>query len=337
MNTLTERYLAAVLDRIPERMRTEVGADVRGAIAEIVDQRVMNGEPERAAVRSALNELGDPDRLAAAYRDTPAHLIGPGWYPAYIEVLKRVFGAAVAVTVMISMVVTLALDDGDIGDAITGALEGGFNVATQVLLWVTLGFAVAERTSIPSPSQRSQRWRVEDLPASGGDRQITRGDALPSLVALVILGVLVLIQHVRGVGLFAGGNADESYADLPLINPNLDAGWVLGFVALLLLSIVTAIVEWRQGFWTRPVTMLTIVDAALWILYVIALAFSERILNLDLVTRIDGGNPDRWAAGGPVNMIVVIAVVSVALPDAWGAIRGHREYVRIARQATGLA
>lgn len=331
MNTLVERYLAVVLDRIPERTRTDVGTEVRGAIAEMVDQRVMNGEPEDVAVRSALNELGDPGRLAVAYGDRPAYLIGPGWYPAYIEVLKRVLAAAVAITVVVSMMVSLALAESDIGDAIAGALEGGYNVAVQVLLWVTLGFAVVERTSIPAPGLGSRRWTVEDLPVSGSDRQITRGDALPTLVALGILGTLLVVQHVRGIGLFSGGNADDSVAVLPLINPDLGIGWITGFVVLLLLSITTAILGWQEGFWTRAVTALTIADAVLWIAFAAALAWSHPIINPALVAEFDSGNPDRWATGGAANLIALIAVASVALPDAWGAYRGHREYVRIAR------
>jgi hypothetical protein len=329
MNTLIERYMAVVLDRTPERKRSEVGDDVRGAIAEMVDQRVMNGEPEDAAVRSALNELGDPGRLAAAYGDGPAYLIGPGWYPAYIEVLKRVFGVAVALTFVISMVVTLALDEGDIGDAVTGALDGGFNVAVHVLLWVTLGFAVAERTSIPAPSLGNARWSVDDLPAVGSDRQITRGDALPTLVALGIMGTLLIVQHVRGVGLFSGGNVDDPIAGMPLINPDLGAAWVIGFFALLLVAVTTAVSAWREGFWTRRLTALTILDSALWVAFVVALAFAEPIVNPELVAEFDGGNPDRWAAGGPVNLIAIIAVASVALPDAWGAYRGHQRYRRM--------
>lgn len=319
MNTLVERYMAAVLDRVPERSRTDVGVEVRGAIAEMVDQRATNGELEETAVRSALNELGDPGRLAAADRDTPGHLIGPGWYPVYIEVLKRVFGVAVAVTVVISLIVALALEDGDIGDAITGALEGGFNVAIQVLLWVTLGFAIAERTSIPAPSVASSAWTVDDLPADRGTRQITRGDALPSIVALVVFGALAVVQHVRGVGPFSGGNADDSYTDLPLIHPDLGAGWLAGFLALIALSIITAIAGWRIGYWTRLMTTLTVGGAALWIAYVAALAFSEPVFNPELTTRIDEGHPDRWVAGGPANMIVLILIAVVSLQEAWEA------------------
>ena len=80
-----ERYVATVLEPIAENQRSEVRTEIRGAIGEMVGQRIEAGEPEDVAVRAALNELGDPARLAASYSDRQQYLIGPGWYPSYIN------------------------------------------------------------------------------------------------------------------------------------------------------------------------------------------------------------------------------------------------------------
>ncbi len=90
MQMLVDRYVTSAVQNVPERRRADVAREIRTAIAELVEQRLESGEPEDLAIRESLNELGNPTKFAAAYEDTPRHLIGPGWYPTYILLLKKV-------------------------------------------------------------------------------------------------------------------------------------------------------------------------------------------------------------------------------------------------------
>ncbi len=327
---LIERYVAAALDRIPEDRRLDVGRDIRGAIDEMVTPRVENGEPEDEAIRAVLTELGNPARLADSYHERKRYLIGPGWYPSYVEVMKRVLTIAVPLIAVIAMLVTIADSDSDLGDILGSGIGAVFEVGIQVLFWVTLGFVIAERTSgMDGPESLYGAWSVDDLPdRPAHGRQIGLGDTVLSVVTSVVFGVLAFVQWENGIGAFVRG-INDSYEHLPALNPDLGAAWVAGFYALLVISIAAAVIRYISGYWTRPMVMLTVVESLLWTIYVIALAVSEPIFNLDLARRIDDStNADWWAAGGSANWIAALILIAINAWEVWEAWRGSRELER---------
>jgi uncharacterized membrane protein (Fun14 family) len=327
MNELIERYVAAALEPVPEKQRAEVRAEIQGAISEMVDQRIEAGEPEDAAVRAALTELGDPASLAKSYSDGQQYLIGPGWYPTYIKALKVVSSVVLPIVAVVTMLETLGEDGGGMTDAIGGAVESVIWAAAMVLLWTTVGFVIAERVEGPRGlGQRDRTWSVGDLPAAMGPRQITLKDVAPSLIALVAFGALAILQSSRDVGFFVRGDFADSYDHLPAINPDLGAGWAIGFFALLALSMVVEVVKYMVGSWTRPVVLAVAAEAVLWIAYVGILARSEAIFNPELAQRIEDVDADWWVAGGTANSIAAVIVIAVSLWDIWEAWQGHRKY-----------
>jgi hypothetical protein len=338
MTDVIERYVATALDRIPEDRRQDVGRDIRGAIDEMVTPRVENGEPEDAAIRAVLTELGDPVRLAASYHERRNYLIGPGWYPTYIEVMKRVLTIALPVITVIAMLVTVADSESDLADVLESGIGSLFEVGIQVLFWVTLGFIIAERTMGPDgPAPRNRAWSVDDLPERPAlGRQIGIGETLLSVITMVVFGVLAFVQWDNGIGAFARG-INESYERLPLLNPDLGTGWVAGFYALVTISIVAAVVRYISGYWTGAMLAMTVVESGLWTIYVVALAVREPIFNADLAQRIDdSSNTDWWAAGGSANWIAAIIVIAINAWEVWEAWQGSRELER-QRQLTRSA
>ena len=71
--TLTDRYVHAATRWLPGRTRTEVAAELRERIADTV---AANGDTP-SAERAALEELGDPLRVAVDYTGREPTLIGP--------------------------------------------------------------------------------------------------------------------------------------------------------------------------------------------------------------------------------------------------------------------
>jgi hypothetical protein len=337
MTQLTERYVAAALERIPDDRRQDTGKDIRGAIDEMVAQRIDMGEPEDAAIRAALTELGDPTRLGDSYHESKRYLIGPGWYPAYVEVLRRVLVVAVPVIAVISMLLTVGEDDGDLADAIASGLSSVWVVGIQVLLWVTVGFVIAERTMGPDGPAllRGREWTIDDLPEATQGRQIGLTETLISVIAMAAFGVLAFLQWERGIGAFVRG-IDDSDEHLPLLNPDLGTGWVVAFFALLAISIGAAIARYVAGVWTRPMLLLTAGEFVLWTVFMVTLAVSEPIFNPELAQRVDGVDADWWTAGGSANLIAAIIVIAINLWDVWDGWQGYRQRERD-RQVTYAA
>lgn len=333
MTMLKERYIDAVLEHVPDDQKDEMSREIRAAVDEMIDQRVETGEPMESATEDALNELGDPEKLAMSYQERPRYLIGPGWYPSYISMLKKIPAVVLPFVAVITLLVGIGIDQKGLSEAIQGAVESVIGAAIQILFWITLGFAIAERTVGPEmPSKENKRWTVADLPEAPARRQITLGGVVPDIVAMFALAVLAWLQFARGIGFFVRGAA-ESVQDVSLINPDLAWGWMAAFFALVSFSIAAAVVRYLRGFWTRPVAMLEIADSVLWAIYVVALAASAPIVNPAFAERVDEGSR-WWATGGQANTLIAIAVIVISVQTAWDAWRGHREYMRMRAHRT---
>src|SRR5699024_11954607 len=89
----------------------DISRELTGMLTDMVDERLAadptvsdpataGDEAVRAAEVAAVEELGDPTRLARHYRDSPDHLIGPELMPAFAWLLKLVLPIVVVVSVL---------------------------------------------------------------------------------------------------------------------------------------------------------------------------------------------------------------------------------------------
>ncbi len=236
------------------------------------------------------------------------------------------------------MVETLAGDSDGWIDAVIDAGGSVIWAAAWILFWTTVGFVIAERTrETDALPQRRREWSVADLPNAAGLRQITLGDVLPSMIALVVFGALAVLQQSGGVGLFVRGDFADSYDHLPVINPDLGIAWVIGFFGLLAISMAVEIVKYIVGSWSRQVFLFVVAEAVLWSAYAGALAWSEPIFNPELVRRFDEADADWWVAGGSANSIAAVIMIAISGWDVWEARQGHRKYKQTRLAAEGAA
>ena len=329
MPTLIDRYVTAATQELPENRRADVAREIRIAIDELVNQRLDSGEPADLAIRESLNELGEPTSFAAAYEDSPRYLIGPGWYPTYIAVLKRVLPIVLIGLVLFSVLLDMADNPGEnfrFTHVVSSTVDTAYDIGVQVLLWVTAGFIIAEHTIGPAgPKPRHPPWTVDDLPELPAPRQIGLRDTLLEIGVLLAAGVLVIVQHVRGAGWEIGPESSPSTKDLPVLNPDLANGWAIAFFGLLAISIATSIARYRQGTWTRTIFRISIVDDLLWIAFVSILAATKPIFNVELMRQTDAFD-NIWAAGDSANLSLAAVIIAISAWSIWEAWNGHREY-----------
>ncbi|TYB91760.1 hypothetical protein FXF53_29410, partial [Micromonospora sp. WP24] len=145
MTSLTDRYLAATLRTVPAARREEIATELRGSIEDMIDGRRADGRDTEAAEREVLTELGNPAKLAARYADRRLQLIGPTYYLAWERLMKLLLSFVPAV---VALAVGLAEGtDGNAGDAIGKAVVAALQTTVNIGFWVTLVFAVLERTN----------------------------------------------------------------------------------------------------------------------------------------------------------------------------------------------
>jgi hypothetical protein len=142
--TLTDRYLAVVAREVPHDRRDEVVAQVRASVESEVTARAAAGTPLHDAERQALEALGNPRRVADRAAG-PRWLIGPRVYPDYLRVLRLVLVIALPVVATV-VAISTALAGQDPGSVVAAALAAAANTGVMATFWVSVVFAVLDRT-----------------------------------------------------------------------------------------------------------------------------------------------------------------------------------------------
>ncbi|WP_433349404.1 permease prefix domain 1-containing protein [Micromonospora sp. CA-111912] len=304
MSSLTDRYLAATLRAVPAPRREEIATELRGSIEDMIEGRTDAGRDAATAEREVLNELGNPDRLAARYADRRLQLIGPTYYLHWQRLLRLLLTFVPALVGTIVGVAQAATGK-DLVPAITSGFGTAFEVAIQVTFWVTLTFAIIERAD---PSLKLPAWTVDQLPEVPAKQDMTLTDIAASVALLLFTAAFLPWQHFWSWAKIDGER-------IPLLDPALWRSWLPVLMAVLLAGVVFELVKYRVGRWTWP---LVAVKAALDLAFsvpVVWLLADDRLLNPDLVERF------AWLQDeGNRQSITLIAIITTVVVLVWDLI-----------------
>jgi hypothetical protein len=315
MSSLTDRYVGEVLRGVPAGQRGDVEQELRASIADAVEAAGVvdaggpggAGETAETAESRALNELGDPAKLAASLTDGPQYLIGPGLYWDYRRVLR-------ALLMIVPGVVTLTVST---VQAFTGAPPLGILVdalwlfvlvALQVAFWTTLGFAIAEHTGTREMPDR-RPWTVGDLPRRPA-RQVTLGETVATVLGLLV-GIAALVWQRSGT------QVSDTGAAVPLLEPDLWSFWLPALLVLMSAGVVLQLLAYARGRWTPTLAGLRVAGDLVFGVVGIALLMTQQVLNpaffaeLGQVQWADPGSPLTQGIAWMIGVGVVVDVVDV--------------------------
>ena len=319
MSTLTDIYVDNVIGHLPEKSREDIAAEITATIHDMVEARLgddsaSTGSAATAAEREVLEELGDPVLLSREYTNSPQQLIGPKSYPLFIWSLRWVLPAVAVLSVLTNVVVHIAttpevqigtLLGQTIGSTVT-ALLTAFAVITILIGLGDRGLSTEAAQKLPG--RRPATWTVDDLHRKDIRGAQIRAEAILSLVFIVLLAAIPLIP----TSLFYVGHLNNGET---FINPELGAGWMLGYWALLALTAIVEVVKLVRA--SAALTMLltgAIIDVVMAVFLTIAL-LTQTVLHPDLTT----------ASGAEVQQIVtVIAIWIIVVWDQISTWRTHR-------------
>ncbi|MFG1917209.1 permease prefix domain 1-containing protein [Micromonospora sp. NPDC048898] len=300
MNTLTNRYLAATLRSVPAQRRDEIATELRASIDDMIEGRTDGGADPATAEREVLTELGNPDVLAARYADRRLQLIGPTYYLLWLRLLKLLLSFIPALVGTIVTVVEAAEGKGfgAIGPGIVAAMQ----VAVQITFWLTLTFAVIERTqtAVDLPE-----WTVDQLPDAPVHRHIPLADTIASVVmSVATIGYLVL-QHFRSWVHTTDGD------NIPILDPALWSFWLPALIVVLVASVIFEVVKYRIGRWTWALFGTKALLNLAFALPLVSLALSDRLLNPALGVRLTwiAESDNRGALGLAIALGTAVVVV----------------------------
>ena len=303
-DTLTDRYVWAVLKSLPEAKRTDIDRELRASIADDVDARVAAGDPPEAAERAVLTDLGEPMRLAAGYAGRPLALIGPDLYVDYVRLLKLLLVIVLPIVVITTFVIN-ALTGAEPGELVGGAVGIVLGVGVHMCFWVTLVFAIVERTGAAKSSglKRNAPFDPDELPAIPTGTAGGRSDLIASLVFSLLVPVALIWQQISSNFREADGTP------IPVINPDLWSFWLPYLIALAVLTAIFAVVVYRVGRWTWPLVVVNAVITIATIGPIVWLVATGAALNEAYLDRL--GWVEFVAAGSPAATIAAIVLVGI--------------------------
>lgn len=303
MSTLTDRYVTAATRWLAKDEARALELELRERIADTMDAKGPGPDVER----DTLEELGDPMRVAATYRDRPTWLIGPQYYFAWLRLVVLVL-AVVPPIVAVVVAITSAIDGDGIGTIIGATIGGTVTAALHVVFWTTLSFALIERFATESPLED---WTVDDLPEAGQPQQ---GEALIDLMfslgfTAIFLGALVW-QHVSSP-------ISDDDGPIPLVDPGAWWPWLVLPVATLVIEGIVHVWIHRHQ-WTIPLAWANVVFNAAFSIPVGWLVAEHRLINPELVTHLGWSDSVQRT----IAVITIVSIIAVAL---WDCVDGFRK------------
>src|SRR5699024_9010333 len=267
---LSERYIAATVKDLPHELHTEVRPELEASIADAIEARVEQGEDRESAERAVLTELGDPAVLAAGYTDRPLQLIGPRYYLMWWSLLKRLLAIVPAAVFAVS-VLAHTLASGDIGTVLGESIVTTISAALHVCFWVTLVFAIMER----SDTDTGLTWDIDQLPEPREDHP-ARANLIASLVFLGLVLVALVWDQVPGFI-----RLDDQ--PVAILNAELWPWTMLGLLALIALEIGFAIVLYIRRRWTVTLAIVNTALAVLFFAWIITLLTDGTLFSAEFV------------------------------------------------------
>ncbi|MDL2234734.1 hypothetical protein LJC07_01090 [Christensenellaceae bacterium OttesenSCG-928-L17] len=255
-NDLVERYIYAVVRKLPRKMQNDVAEELRGLIQDMLDERCGDVLPTEKDIRVVLTELGAPAELSRKYSPTgEKSLIGPDYYASYLFVLRIVL-CAVAGGLLLSQIILWATEPVTTGELLLSIGEWLGNTFVGLLCAfaaVTISFAVFGRTGKQISFQNDGN-NLDDLPPvpTKENEKISRVGAIVGICLSVLFTVLFLaIPNVIG-GYF------EPVGWVPLLQREaLQSVWYL-VAGMGVLGVFKEIIRLMEGRRTMRVMVITL-------------------------------------------------------------------------------
>jgi hypothetical protein len=288
MTTLTQRYVHATVAGLPEGQRDDVADELNASVADAVDGLMAGGLSHEDAERQALQDLGDPAVLSERFGGRPRHLIGSAYYGQYAQLLRTLLLVVVPI-VGVASLLAQALAGASPVNALFTVVGILFQLVVQLAFWVTLVFALLERSHTPVPDRA---WSPDDLPEIS-ERRIGLGETVFGVALLTLLMWAILWQRDHWL-------VTVGAAEVPVFNAEVWTPWLVVLLVVLLASIVLEIVKYRVGHWTVGLAVVNTVLNVAFAGIVVWLWSAERLLTPGVADLVPGGllTPLLWIVVG---------------------------------------
>ncbi|WP_175639216.1 HAAS signaling domain-containing protein [Metabacillus schmidteae] len=287
---LIDIYIHEVTRRLPEKNREDIALELRSTIEDMLPD-----EYNEQDVKKVLEKLGSPVLLAGGYRDQPMHLIGPRYFDVYMSLLKMILPIAAVISLISMMAEYFISYTGNeaiinvglriMGEGIWRIIEVGM----QVFFWLTLIFAILERTDkgkdrIPLTTSL-KTWTPDDLHSITyipKKKAISKCEIFGSLMWTAIWASLYFYAN-HLVGVYRGGSEGLEFR-IPALNQDVLLQYWPIVVVVIALEILLSLYKLIKGQWTRRLALFNTVVQLVGTVGFIVILVNPNLLSMDFIT-----------------------------------------------------
>jgi hypothetical protein len=328
MDTLIDRYLTAVSDILPARLRKDTVTEIRSLIQDALDDRSKSEgrAPDDEMMAAVLKQFGPPEKIVSPYLPEK-YLIGPGMFPTFLLVIRIVlpivavlslvaFWVGFSRTVSVTWIELLTDILKSLGSALSTVVQAFGNI---VLIFAILQWALPE-FKFPT---KDQEWDPHSLKAISQPDKIKRGELIAEIV-FTLLALIIFNFYLDRVGIY--NNINGSWTFTPVLTPAFTP-YIVWFDLLWVLTIIQDVILLRKGAWQTGSRIFSIVLSG----FTIALA-ARLMSNIQYLYTLQGALGLQGLEGmlhSLLNQVLIFVFIIVIIVNAvkivqmlWRLIRG---------------
>ncbi|MFJ7747629.1 HAAS signaling domain-containing protein [Peribacillus sp. NPDC097295] len=322
---LIEVYIHEVTRRVPEKGRADIALELRSTIEDMLHDNYSEKD-----VKEVLEKLGNPATLASGYRDQPMHLIGPRYFDIYVSLLKMIVPIA-AVISLIAMIAEYFIGysgDEAILNVVLNIMGVGIGsiieVGVQVFFWLTLIFAIIERTDKGKDQQpltaSLKKWTPDDLkniPFIPKEKAIKKFEVFGSLMWTAIWATLYFYANqLVGVYENGGGGVGLEFV-IPALNQDILLRYWPFVLVIIALEIGLALYKLIKGQWTKKMAIFnTVLELSATVVCIFILS-NPKLMNQEFISYMNplfnttANQFETWIVGGLISIFIITSTINV--------------------------
>lgn len=248
MDTLIDRYLTAVSENLPAKLRKDTVTEIRSLIEDALDDRskAEGRPPDNEMMVEVLKQFGSPQSIVAPYLPEK-YLIGPQLFPTFSLVISIVLPILAVLSMIgfwvghiqpnpITGVELAANIAKSIGNMLSTVIQGFGNIVIifAILQWVLPDFRI-----------KPKEWDPRSLKAVRQPDKIKRGELITEIF-FSLIGLIIFTFYIDKIGIYNYVNGQWTFT--PILTsafnnfiPWLDMLWVI--------TIILDTILLRRGSW----------------------------------------------------------------------------------------
>lgn len=284
MNKLIEKYVYDVIRRLPNKMRDDVGEELKANICEMIVDDTNDEE-----VKKVLYSMGSPRSLASSYTAGRKQIISTEWISDYKYVLRLVLTILGVIALVFGTIE--ALQDYTSTNSIAIFFEVLSRVIGNVINTLLSGFAIVTIIFIiiDNYADKDDNWKIESLPEppKKTNLKISRAGSISGLVFAIIFGALWLyILYYSNI--YFGWYTDNGGWNLEVSLFNLDytRTFVLLFAIAIVIDILVYILKINYSMWNRTLVGAYVISKLVGVVVSIIFLAGANLINADFIARV---------------------------------------------------